>query len=100
MTVFAVEYLYDAARTDDLATLRPEHRDFLGGLLEDGTLLASGPWLDNAAPGALLLVVAQDVDGAQRLLDDDPFLRAHLITKRTVRPWNPVLGALAEHASQ
>ncbi|WP_413450061.1 YciI family protein [Georgenia phoenicis] len=100
MTVFAVEYTYDPARTDDLAAVRPAHREFLQGLVDAGSLLASGPWLDNAAPGALLLVLAQDVDGAQRLLDDDPFLRAHLISQRTVRPWNPVMGAFAEHASQ
>lgn len=100
MTVFAVEYAYDTARTDDLAALRPEHREFLGGLAEEGTLLASGPWLDNAAPGALLLVLAEDVDGALRLLDEDPFHRAHLLTRRTARPWNPIIGALREHASQ
>ncbi len=100
MTVFAVEYTYDAARTDDVATLRPEHREFLRGLLEQGALLASGPWLDNAAPGALLLVVAPDMDAAQRLLDDDPFHRAHLVSKRTLRPWNPVIGPFTEHASQ
>ncbi|MEE6272725.1 YciI family protein [Georgenia wangjunii] len=96
MTIFAVEYTYDSARTDDVATLRPEHREYLAGLVESGELLASGPWLDNAAPGALLLVVAQDVEHATRLLDDDPFHRAHLITHRTFRAWNPVLGVLAE----
>ncbi len=99
MTVFVVEYTYDSARTQDIATLRPQHRAFLTRLYEEGAVLASGPWLDNAAPGALLLVLAHDVAGAQRLLDDDPFHRAHLITRRTVRPWNPITGALAEHAS-
>ena len=100
MTVFAVEYTYDTTRTDDLAAVRPEHREFLAGLVEAGSLIASGPWLDNAAPGALLLVLAEDVDGAFRLLDEDPFHRAHLVTKRTARPWNPIMGALREHASQ
>ncbi|MEE6280994.1 YciI family protein [Georgenia sunbinii] len=99
MTAFAVEYVYDPARTDDLATVRPEHREFLAGLVAAGSLLASGPWLDNAAPGALLIVVAEDLDAAQRLLDDDPFHRAHLITHRTLRPWNPVIGELSEHAT-
>lgn len=100
MTVFAVEYVYDSARTEDIAALRPTHREFIAGLAEAGSLLASGPWLDNAAPGALLLVLADDVDGAQRLLDDDPFHLAHVITTRTVRPWNPVIGAFTEHATQ
>lgn len=100
MSVFAVEYVYDPARTDDIAVIRPEHREFLTGLAEEGSLLASGPWLDNAAPGAMLLVVAEDLGAAQRLLDDDPFHRAHLITSRTLRPWNPIVGVLSEHASQ
>lgn len=100
MTVFAVEYTYDISRSEDRATLRPVHREFLRGLQEAGSLLASGPWLDNATPGSLLLVVAQDADAVQRMLDDDPFHRAHLITQRTLRPWNPVFGPFTEHASQ
>ena len=92
MTTFAVEYTYDVTRTADRDTLRADHRTFLRGLLEEGTLLAAGPWLDNAAPGALLLVVAEGAEEAQRLLDDDPFHRAKLITHRNARAWNPVLG--------
>lgn len=96
MTVFAVEYVYDSARTDDIATLRPQHREFLTRLLEEGTLLASGPWQDNAAPGALLILAAEDADAVQRVLDEDPFHQAHLITQRTLRPWHPVLGPFAQ----
>ncbi|HLS15240.1 MAG TPA: YciI family protein [Beutenbergiaceae bacterium] len=99
MTTFAVEYTYDVTRTEDLDTLRPEHREFLGGLLQEGTLLASGPWLDNAAPGALLLVVAEDPQTVKRLLDDDPFHRAKLITHRNIRAWNPVLGPFSGEAT-
>lgn len=98
MTVYVVEYAYDPSRTEDLATLRPVHREFLAGLAEDGTLLASGPWLDNAAPGALLLIAADDADAAQRVLDEDPFHRARLIVTRTLRPWNPVIGRFADLA--
>lgn len=96
MTVFAVEYVYDPARTDDIATLRPQHREFIARLHEEGTVLASGPWQDNATPGALLIVTGQDVDAVQRLLDEDPFHQAHVISQRTLRPWNPVIGAFAE----
>ncbi|MFC4556115.1 YciI family protein [Georgenia faecalis] len=96
MTVFAVEYTYDHSRTDDIALVRPDHRAFLGELVEAGRVLASGPWLDNAAPGALLLVVGEDVAGVERMLDEDPFHRARLVTRRTVRAWDPVLGVLAQ----
>ena len=95
MTVFAVEYVYDSARTDDIAALRPQHREFIARLHEEGSVLASGPWEDNAAPGALVIMSAEDADAVQRLLDEDPFHQAHLITQRTLRPWKPILGPFA-----
>ncbi|UFU08126.1 YciI family protein [Ruania halotolerans] len=98
MNTFAVEYAYDITRTADIDELRPQHREFLHDLAEEGILLASGPWLDNAAPGALLLISAQDDAEVRRILDRDPFHRAQLITHRTVRAWNPVIGAFADRA--
>ncbi|HQY33262.1 YciI family protein [Actinotalea sp.] len=89
MTTFAVEYRYDD-RADERDEVRPAHRAFLGGLLADGTLLASGPYTDGAA-GALLLVVAPDATAAVALLDTDPFWTAGLVADRTVRGWEPVL---------
>ncbi|MFC7406751.1 YciI family protein [Georgenia alba] len=94
MTLFAVEYVYDQARTADLDTLRPQHRAFLQGLHDDGKLVASGPWEDAAAPGALLLVKGENHDDVLHLLDADPFHRAHLILRRTARAWQPVIGSL------
>ena len=38
---------------------------------------------------------AEDADAVQRLLDEDPFHQAHLITQRTLRPWKPILGPFA-----
>lgn len=95
MGIFAVTYAYDTERSGDVARLRPTHREFLTRLHEQGQVLASGPWADNATPGALLLVRAADATAAQLLLDDDPFYRARLITQRTVRAWEPVLGPFA-----
>lgn len=96
MPIYAVEYTYDITRTDDLNTLRPEHREFLGELHEQGTLLACGPWLDNAAPGALLLIEGETDDEVARVLDGDPFQRAKLITHRTFRAWQQVFGPFEE----
>jgi uncharacterized protein YciI len=95
LTTFAVEYTYDITRTAEMDEIRPDHRAYLHDLLEEGTLLASGPWLDSATPGALLLVMADDADAARRILDQDPFQRAKFITHRTVRAWNPVIGPFA-----
>lgn len=97
MTVFAVEYTYDA-RTDLRDEVRPEHRRYLSGLHVAGTLLASGPYtapaegLGEQPDGALLLFRADDVDHLLRLLDEDPFRLHGIVAARTVRPWLPVFG--------
>lgn len=96
MPVFAVEYAYDD-RAQERDAARPAHRAFLRELLQDGTLLASGPLTDGS--GALLVVVADDDDAALAVLDADPFRAAGLVRSRTARGWAPVLGpwsALAE----
>jgi len=101
MSVFAVQYGY-VDRPDDLTQVRPEHRQFLAGLLTEGVLLASGPFDPAAdsslpagqAPGALLLVRASSVEAAQAALDEDPFYRAGLIETRTFRGWIPVFGPI------
>ncbi len=97
MSTFAVEYTYDADRSAESDRIRPEHRAFLRELLDQGRLLASGPWVGEA-PGALLLIVAEDAAAAEALLDADPFHRAGLITRRSIRGWNPVIGPFAADA--
>jgi uncharacterized protein YciI len=91
MTVFAVQYIYDeqARRRDKV---RPEHRAFLSTLLDQGTLLASGPLADDGAPGALLIMAAASAREVDLLLDADPFKLEGLIIARVVREWTPVFG--------
>ena len=93
MRTFAIEYRYDdqdAAR----AAVRPEHRVFLRGLLDAGTLVASGPF--DGDTGALLLVRGESGEGVAAVLDCDPFWRAELVAERTVRGWEPVLHTWAD----
>ncbi|MGH8965426.1 MAG: YciI family protein [Actinomycetes bacterium] len=93
MTVFAVSYRY----TDDTATrdrLRPEHRAYLGGLADRGTLLLSGPYGAGEAPGALLLFRAGDKAEVASLLEKDPFAVAGVVADAEVIEWEPVLGPL------
>lgn len=93
MPFFAVTYTY-SPDADAVATHRPEHRAFLAGLLEAGTLAASGPLPadDGGTGGALILVRATDRAGAVATLDDDPFWVRGLVAQRTVRAWTPVFG--------
>ncbi|PFG43114.1 hypothetical protein ATJ88_1797 [Isoptericola jiangsuensis] len=96
MATFAVTYVYrpDAAALD---AVRPEHRAFLGELHARGVVRVSGPLPATAdAPGGALLVVeADDEQGALAVLADDPFRRADLIADRSVREWLPVIGGFA-----
>lgn len=93
MSFFAVHYAY----TSDSAALdaaRAEHRAYLGSLVEQGSLAASGPYVA-AEPSALLLFRADSADDVRALLDHDPFQIAGLVEQTTITQWNPILGVFA-----
>ena len=58
MAYYAVEYVYNPSMTETMDEVRPTHRAFLSGLLEQGINIASGP-LVGEIPGALLLINAE-----------------------------------------
>ena len=89
MPVFAVEYVYND-RTEERNEVRPRHREFLRGLLDQGVILASGP-IEGGA-GALLIVSASSEADALAALDPDPFETSGLIEQRSIRQWNTVIG--------
>ena len=89
MGVFVVTYGY-AASAEQLNEIRPIHREWLATLLEQGTLLASGPMIDN--PEALLIFSAESAQALAALLDNDPFDVAGFIGTRSIQQWNPVFG--------
>jgi hypothetical protein len=90
---FAVEYRY----VEDVPkrhAVRPEHRDFLRGLAEQGKVLAAGAW--TADDGGLLLFDVDDEAEMQKILDNDPYQAAEVIASTKVTPWTPVLGIWVE----
>jgi uncharacterized protein YciI len=91
MTLHAVIYRYadDPERLDEH---RPGHKDYLASLFEQGRIVISGP-LTNGAPGALLILQADDADHVAALLDKDPFWSLELIAHREIRSWSPFFGA-------
>ena len=89
MPVYAVTYLYTAP-AEQIAEIRPVHRQWLSKLLEQEILLASGPMLDT--PGALLIFRSDSAEDLARLLDNDPFDIAGCIGSRTIQAWDPVFG--------
>jgi uncharacterized protein YciI len=93
MAIFAVTYRYtgDAAGRD---RVRPEHRDYLRGLADQGLLLLSGPFAPDESPGALLLFRADDKAQVNALIEKDPFAVSGLIAEAETVEWEPVIGPL------
>lgn len=91
MNLHAVIYRY-ADDPDQLDEHRPLHKDYLASLFEQGRIVISGP-LTDGAPGALLIVAADDADQVAALLDPDPFFTLGLIADRQIRSWKPFFGA-------
>ena len=89
LSVYVVTYLYTAP-AQQLDEVRPIHRQWLSGLLDSGSLLASGPM--NDTPEALLIFRSDSAEELAALLDNDPFDIAGFISSRSIQSWNPVFG--------
>lgn len=96
MNYFAITYSYPAD-SEAIATTRPVHREFLGGLKDKGILVGSGPFLDSDGGALILIRLPEDatIADATALMDGDPFHTEGVLDGRTIRPWNPVLNVLS-----
>jgi len=84
---FIATYAY----SDDLDkrdAFRGPHRAWLADQTE---LLVSGPTDDD---GAVLVFRAESAAAVGALLDQDPFTIEGVVTSRTIRAWDPVVGSL------
>jgi uncharacterized protein YciI len=86
-----VHYDYDH-RSDERDEVRPTHRAYLQSLADQGVVLARGPYVDTADPGALIIVRAESADDVAEFMDSDPFWEHGLITGRRIREWSQVGG--------
>lgn len=93
MPHFAVTYRYEPARSEQREANKPSHREWLSRQVDAGAIRSVGPFVDGS--GALLLISADDVDAARRLVGEDPHVRHDLVSEITVREWSPVFGVLA-----
>ena len=80
-----IEYLQDKAKVD---AIRPVHRQYLTGLLQEGKLAATGPFTDDS--GALIVYEADTAEQAEKLLKGDPFHAAGVFVSWKIRPWKVV----------
>ena len=90
MAYYAVEYVYNPSMTETMDEVRPTHRAYLSGLIEQGINVASGP-LAGEVPGALILINAESQADVEQILNQDPFYVAEVIQARLIREWNPVI---------
>ena len=91
MARFAVAIEFpDPERVNEV---RPQHREYLAGLLAQGKLYATGPYVDNT--GALLVYEAADEAEARRLLAEDPYGQEGVVNIVSVKEWKIVMEGTA-----
>jgi len=90
--VYAIAIVRYRVPLERILEVVDEHRAWLRGLKEKGTLLASGP-LDPRHGGALLLRLPEGsgIADLDRLRDADPFVREG-VAQYELLPWQPNIG--------
>lgn len=88
MAYFAAVWTY-GDDTDRRQDVRPKHREYLSGLVEQGKVLMSGPFGDDS--GAIVIYDVADLSEAQELMANDPFAQNGIIVDATVKTWKVVM---------
>ncbi|NLF15756.1 MAG: hypothetical protein GX595_00645 [Lentisphaerae bacterium] len=90
MNYYAVTYRYPEG-DEDIARVRPTHREFLQSLLADGTLVGSGPYAGGDALIIIRLPEGSTIADAEALMDKDPYRLEGVLPGREIKEWTPVL---------
>lgn len=90
MAKFALMLTF-GSNTEDRLAARPAHREYLAGLLANGKLVASGPWVDDT--GALIIYEAADEPEVREIIANDPYTQAKVATSSVLKEWNRVYSA-------
>jgi uncharacterized protein len=85
--MFVVELALDP--TPERMQARPDHRQRLQNLKNQGRLLMAGPYADDA--GALLVFDVTELDEMQQLLAEDPYYRTAGVTVVRCTEWTPIV---------
>ena len=81
-----IKYISDA---DKIQSVRPLHRAYLTSLLNQGNIVATGPFTDGF--GALIIYEATDHDATETLIKNDPFYKEGIFISWDLHPWNCVM---------
>jgi uncharacterized protein len=88
---FVVTYRYVTDMENRRTPHREEHLRWLEELADQGLVLLAGA-LQDPVDSAVLVVRAADLYQARRLVIDDPYAKANLITEVVTRPIGLVVG--------
>ncbi|WP_035805219.1 YciI family protein [Kitasatospora mediocidica] len=90
MTKFVVEFEYNVDR-DGRQETHPAHAENLYSLADQGIVLLAGPLVGENS--GLLVYEVADRDELQKLLDDEPYVKAGLVSRTRVLEWTPGKGS-------
>lgn len=90
--MYAIAILRYRRPLEEVVTVTEDHRTYLRGLREEGTLLSSGP-MDPRNGGILLLRVPDEDSQAalDRVRDGDPYTQRGM-AQYELLPWLPTIG--------
>jgi uncharacterized protein YciI len=88
MAWFLVETRYVQEKYGDV---RPRHREYLTALADEGVVAVAGPLADDT--GGVILFEAEDEAALREILDRDPYHLEGALAERTVRGFQPKIGA-------
>ena len=88
VALFLLTYGYND--TDLRAQRRDDHVAYLNKMREDGALVAAGPYEDGS--GGAILLNAEDVAAAEKLVAGDPFTQLDVTRDRYLRAWKVTVG--------
>lgn len=75
------------------------HITWLQERIDDGSLIASGPFSNTPGKSALLIMNTPDKASLERVIASDPFAIEGLIANMTIREWDPIFGAFNDRSS-
>lgn len=90
MALFLLTYGYND--TDLRAKRRDDHVAYLKKMREDGVLVAAGPYEDGS--GGAVLLDAEDLAAAEKLVAGDPFTQLDVTRDRHLRAWKVTVGEI------
>lgn len=87
---YILEYEYVSDILEKRTPYRSEHLALAEDLQKKQLIIAAGPF--NPPSGAVFLFNTSDKSIVNKFVEQDPYVKAKLVTKYTIKEWNVVIG--------